>query len=212
MKASASAPVPCRPTMEIRLLLSVIVGLVPPIGLVAQEYHVDRDKPNQVTFFSDAPFEDFEGVTDLIDGYILWQGGAPDAAGDHAGSELYFEVELDGLDTGIRLRNRHMRENYLETDEYPLAKYSATIQTVGANGTGGFLISAHGTFSLHGFDREMDLGCEVTPNAASYRASCTFDVLLTDFDIKIPSLMFMKISDTISIEVVFFLVLAEPRL
>ncbi len=196
--------------LKARLLnVAVTVGLISPIGVLAQEYHVDRDQPNQVTFFSDAPIEDFEGVTDLIDGYIIWRGGAPNAIGEHAGSELYFEVELDGLDSGIRLRNRHMRENYLETDKYPLTTYAATVHSVSETRTDEFLITARGMLNLHGVDREMDIGCEVTTNNVANRASCSFDILLSDFDIKIPSLMFMKISDTIAIEVEFFLVLAE---
>ena len=42
--------------------------------LVAGEYHVDKERENQVKFISDAPLEDFEGVTDKIDGYIFWEG------------------------------------------------------------------------------------------------------------------------------------------
>jgi polyisoprenoid-binding protein YceI len=190
-------------------MLAVMVASVSPMGMLAQEYHIDRTQTNKVTFFSRAPFEDIEGVTDLIDGYVVWQGGPPSVVGDHAGSELYFEVELDGLDTGIGLRDRHMRDNYLETGKFPLTTYAATIENVKSTGDAGFLMTARGTMSLHGVDREMEVGCEVTQVGESYRVSCSFDVQLSDYDIKVPSLMFMKISETISLEVVFFLVRAE---
>jgi polyisoprenoid-binding protein YceI len=81
---------------------------------ISAEYHVDRKGQNLVKFISDAPLDNFEGTTDNVDGYIVWDGDNP-----VNNSEFHFEAELSTLDTGIGLRNRHMRENYLETDKYP---------------------------------------------------------------------------------------------
>lgn len=36
-------------------------------------------------------------------------------------------VDLASLDTGIGLRNRHMRENHLHTDEFPEAVFSGSM-------------------------------------------------------------------------------------
>lgn len=35
-----------------------------------------------------------------------------------------FKVKLDAFDTGINLRNEHMRDKYLEVKKYPLAEFS----------------------------------------------------------------------------------------
>ncbi len=73
------------------------------IGFAA-EYQVDKSQKNLVKFISDAPMEDFEGVTDKIDGYLFFEG-------DNLlqGSEMYFEVDLNSLDTGIGLRLQKAR-------------------------------------------------------------------------------------------------------
>ena len=191
---------------------AVLILLLSCQGGGAQEYQVDLTRENQVSFLSDAPLEDFEGVTDRVDGFVFLEGEGLVGGTDLAVSEFFFEVDLASLDTGLGLRNRHMRENYLETDKYPLTTYAATVEAVRSAGNGGLLITARGTMNLHGVERELDLGCEVTSNHELYRASCSFEVLLSDYDIKIPSLMFMKISDAISIELVFFLSRAESGL
>ena len=84
--------------------------------------NVDKSAENMVKFISDAPIEDFEGVTSSIDGYLFWEGD--DLLNQ---SELYFEVDLNTVDTGIGLRNRHMRENYLHTDKFPKTHFTAKL-------------------------------------------------------------------------------------
>lgn len=86
------------------------------------ELQVDHTKKNLVRFISDAPIENFEGITNNIDGYIYFE--QEDFTNN---SELYFEVDLRTIDTGIGLRNRHMRDNYLETDQYPFTFFSGKI-------------------------------------------------------------------------------------
>ena len=85
---------------------------------------MNRDHDNLVRFISQAPIEDFDGVTDRIDGYVLLDGLRFESSAGGPETEFYLEVELASLDTGIGLRNRHMRENYLEVEEYPYATFS----------------------------------------------------------------------------------------
>ena len=101
------------------LFLTIIVAFN---LLLSAEYQVDHSRENVVKFISHAPMDDFEGVTDKIDGYIYWEG-------DNLlnKSDMYFEVDLNSIDTGIGLRNRHMRDNYLETDQYPYTHFKGTL-------------------------------------------------------------------------------------
>ena len=82
----------------------------------SKEYNVDKSAKNIVKFISDAPMEDFEGITDKIDGYLI-----NDDISNLKNSEFYFEVDLNSVKTGIALRDRHMREDYLNTAK-PFAK------------------------------------------------------------------------------------------
>ena len=188
------------------LAACVAVGLsvgTGPLRLAAQEFHVDLTAQNQVRFVSQTSVDDFDGVTDKIDGYVLLDGEPLTAETGGDDTELYFEVDLASLDTGIGLRNRHMRDNYLEVEKYPYASFRGRITRTEPTGNGGASVTAHGTFTVHGVERERDISCDVTPTGAGYRTRCAFDVLLSDHDIEIPKVMFLKLANDIRIELEF---------
>ncbi len=188
-----------------RFVASALVGFQPG-PLHAQEYHIDRSRDNRVVFISRSPKDEIEGTTDLIDGYAYIEGDSGLVAGaDYTGSELYLEVELNGLDTGIRLRNRQMRDDYLETDRYPYATYSAAIESVERNSGGEYTINASGKFSVHGVERPLQISCNSVVAGAGYRVRCGFELLLSDYNIERPALMFLKLSDTIRLQLDFYL-------
>jgi polyisoprenoid-binding protein YceI len=178
------------------LLAAAIVGGAPA---TAVELQVDKTQKNLVKFTSNAKFETFSGTTDKIDGYVLWPGDVlkPDTV--PAQSKLYFEVQLNGLDTGIGLRNRHMREEYLETDKFPLARYAGTISGVDSSGNQTYTVKTSGALSIHGVDRPVQISGMVSPQGDHFRVQSNFEVKLTDYGIKVPSMMFLKLNEVIRI-------------
>lgn len=175
---------------------------------VGQEYNVDLERENQVRFLSDAPIEDFEGVTERIDGYLFLTRDE-DGNANPTVSEFYFEVDLASLDTGIGLRNRHMRDNYLETDEYPYAEFSGRVVQLREETAGRFRVLTRGAFSVHGIERERDIECLAESLEEGVRVICDFEVRLSDHDIDIPRLMFLKINEVMRVHLDFFLSLAD---
>lgn len=172
----------------------------------AREYHVDRDRDRLVRFICDAPFENFDGVTELVDGYVEWEGDSLSESADLLdNSHLYFEVRLDGLDTGIGLRNRHMRDNYLETEKYPYAHFTGRLTQVERDPTGGFTVTADGVFHVHGVDRQRIFIATVSPVGDGFHVRGSFEVKLSDHNIGIPKIMFLKINEIIELEIDFFL-------
>ncbi len=167
--------------------------------LNAVEFHVDKKQNNQVKFTSDAPLEEIVGVTNKIDGYVM--GESDDMTSN---SEFYFEVDLASLDTGIGLRNRHMRDEYLETDKYPFASYGGTLTSAVQNADGSISIKSRGTFKLHGVEKKIELDGLLVKTEQGYKASSQFSVKLEDYKIERPQLMMMKIGDTIELDVQFY--------
>ncbi len=188
-------------------VLGVCVAVATPIP--AQEFQVDLGKENKVRFISDAPLEDFEGVTNRIDGFLFLAGEGLGGETDLRESEFYFEVDLASLDTGMGLRNRHMRENYLEVEEYPYATFSGRVTSLRTSGSGRYRAVARGSFSVHGIEREREIECSVEASGQPLRVQCAFQVLLSDHDIPIPKLMFMKIDEVMELDLDFFLSPAE---
>lgn len=164
------------------------------------ELNVDRSADNSVIFISQAPLESFEGKTSNIDGYVTWQGENP-----ADGSEFYFEVDLASLDTGIGLRNRHMRDNYLETEKYPYAVFQGSVSAVTESTADSTILTAKGKMTIHGVEKEMEIPVTGRIVGDTYTATASFDIDLNDHKIKIPKLMFMKISNIIRINLLFHL-------
>ncbi len=164
----------------------------------ATEYNVKPDQQNLVKFISDAPIEDFEGVTSQIDGYVIWEG--PDQLQN---AQFYFEVDLNTLDTGIGLRNRHMRENYLECEQYPKASFEGKIVSVKKLAENHYQVETEGEFYCHGVKQARRIPGEILVNGDQLQIKSTFDVKLSDHQIKIPSIMFYKIDETMKVIVNF---------
>ena len=169
-------------------------------GVDAQEYHVDGEADNRVVFISRASIEEFEGVTDRIDGYVLLDGQGVRAGSDFEGSAFYFEVDLASLETGIGLRNRHMRDNYLEVSDHPFATFGGAIEHIEATATG-YRVVSRGVFAVHGVEQPRTLDCAATPDGDGWRIACAFEVNLTDHQIEIPRIMFLKLAEDIRVEI-----------
>lgn len=83
-------------------------------------YIVDDPKGrDSVSFTSDAPIELIVGKTNKIKGKIT----VDDSLDLSKPFNATFDVDLASIDTGIPLRNEHMRDNFLETAKYPKASF-----------------------------------------------------------------------------------------
>lgn len=179
---------------------SLILSFIWLILSHATEFHVDKSKDNMVKFISDAPLEDFEGITNKIDGYIFW-----DVDDSLNSSEMYFEVDLNSIDTGIGLRNRHMRENYLETDQYPFTHFTGKLINVESISDEEFQVSAQGTLFIHGVNKAIVIEGKMLKVESGFQIQTSFVTPLSEYRIKIPQLMFFKIDENIKVELDFFL-------
>jgi polyisoprenoid-binding protein YceI len=183
------------------MLLLIAVNLI-----FSVEYQVDTSKKNLVKFISDAPMEDIEGITDKIDGYLYREG--QDLTEQ---SELYFEVDLNSLDTGIGLRNRHMRENYLETEKFPFTHFTGKITKADKIAENKYSVSVDGNMFIHGETRPLTVEGEIIETSEMLQIRTAFQVKLSDYKIKIPQLMFLKINENIKLELDFFLKKATDK-
>ncbi|MBS4001718.1 MAG: YceI family protein [Desulfobulbaceae bacterium] len=164
----------------------------------AQEYQVDKSKKNLVKFTSEMPVESFDGVTNKIDGYLYMKS---DNLKD---AEIYFEVDLNSVDTGIGLRNRHMREDYLHTDKYQFTNFKGNLTTIKEVSQTEFDVVASGKMFIHGVTREISINGKIYKVPNGYQLKSQFIVKLTDYNIKVPKFMFVRISEDIQLTLDFF--------
>lgn len=173
----------------------------------------DAKKRDVVSFNSDAPVELIVGTTNKIKGKVtidesLDFGKQPFSAD--------FTVDLASIDTGIALRNEHMRDNFLETKKYPDATFK--VKSVSAAQTQlkpgkKVTVQASGEFTIHGKTVNKTVPVDVTylepcnmegvkfPDCAMLQIKATLPVALKDHDIKRPEIVFQKLADTVFVKV-----------
>lgn len=189
---------------------ALLLAIGPSFGGQAsaqQEYRVALDAERTVRFVSRATMEEFDGVTERIDGVVYIDTDSLSRSTGGEETELYFEVDLASIDTGIRRRDRQMRENFLEVEEHPYAAFGGKIVRAAPLSGDAYRITAEGVFGVHGVERERSIVCDVTPRSGPerYRVRCGFEVLLSEHDIEIPKILFLELNNEIQVELDFTL-------
>jgi polyisoprenoid-binding protein YceI len=109
-----------------------------------------------------------------------------------------FSMELTDIDTGIPLRNRHLRENYLHTDKHPVAKAILAPDATGAKKGGEYTLK--GDLDLHGVIKPFEAG-RYSVNGKT--VTTKIEVELPSWDIERPSFMGVKIVDRVLVTIKF---------
>lgn len=176
-------------------------------------YIVDDPKGRDlVSFTSDAPVELIVGRTNQIKGQVSVDDSLDLSKQPVVAS---FEVDLASIDTGIPLRNEHMRDNFLETAKFPKAifKVKSIGQPAVLKDGQKTTLKATGEFSLHGKTVAKDIPVDVTyfknckstqgkfENCDLMQIKSTFSVPFKDYAIKRPEIVFQKLADTVIVTV-----------
>ncbi len=165
--------------MRILLFLAFFLVWFPALS---QQY---LTKNGSVVFLSQASLSEFEGKSTSLQGLI-----------DYDKNLLDFYLDLNTLDTGIGLRDKHMRENYLETADFPFAEFTGKLANLQNPEPGKVQqVTAVGKFKLHGVEREVTVKGTLSPQSnGSLLLDAKFVILLSDYKIEIPKLVFYELA------------------
>ncbi len=111
-------------------------------------------------------------------------------------------LPLEKLDTGISLRNEHMKEKYLQVKQFPNAVLTLAPVTVG-EGKKSYDGEFKGKLSLHGVEKDVTGKAKIEESTGKWSGSLSFTVALSDFSIDIPSYMGITVSKTVDVEAKF---------
>lgn len=152
---------------------------------------------------SKTDFEDFVGRTNKLQGTITFDPKAKTGTGT---------ISLDGatIDTGIALRNEHMRGEYwLNFDKDPQVQFTASKVTHLKNNN----YQVEGKLKLHGVTKMIRTVAEVkylpaSPTTASagfkgdvISLKTKFNIKLSDYGVKIPEQAAAKVNNTLGIQI-----------
>jgi len=115
-------------------------------------------------------------------------------------------VDLRTLDTGIELRNDHLRENYLEVDKG--AGYDrAVLSEIDLKGLNGDAPEGKGSFTgslmLHGVKQAVTGPVEIRKGDTGLRVRASFPVNLPDYNIAEPRYLGVGVRNIVQVTVTF---------
>lgn len=115
-------------------------------------------------------------------------------------------VDLASLDTGIALRNRHLRENYLEVqkgDGFDRAVLSEIALEEGSAAEAGGKTAFTGVLALHGTRRPVSGEARIERTRSGVRVEASFPVALPEFGIAKPRYLGVGVRDEVQVTVRF---------
>jgi len=131
---------------------------------------------------------------------------------DPASGRLLGEIVVDAKsgDSGSGMRDRKMDREILESDRYPEIAFrpNHVEGTVLLPGKSSVLV--HGIFTIHGSDHELAVPAEVETTPDHWAATLHFAVPYTKWGMKNPSTMFLRVNESVDIDLTAAGVFARP--
>jgi hypothetical protein len=98
------------------------------------------------------------------------------------------------------LMYEHFNESYIESDMHPKANFTGMIINFDKNTKEKQTKIIRGNLTIHGISKEIDIKSTIEIIDNNYLISGEFDILINDFDIKIPPILSSNIAKNISIK------------
>lgn len=172
-----------------KTLAAVAILLASMMPVQAQVFET---RAGYAEFESQASVESFKGISRNLAGQL-----------SIADSTLDFYLDLNTIATGITLRDRQMRENFLETEKYPFAEFTGKFyNAVDLSSETPQKVFVRGNFTIHGVKKELDVVATITPKGRnSLQATASWPLKLSDYNIEVPSLLFYRLNETLILTV-----------
>ena len=148
-------------------------------------------KTGTVTFFSDGPLEKIEAVNNGVNSALDTQSGV-----------FVFKVLMKSFVFKKALMQEHFNENYIESDQYPLATFKGKVNNINDidfTKPGNYNANVKGYLTIHGQTNSVVTTGIFTVSEHDVIGKSSFTIMLDDYNIKIPGIVKGKIAEEILI-------------
>lgn len=149
-----------------------------------------KTSTGEVSFISKTEFETFEAVNNQVTAAM-------------SGNKIQFRVPINSFIFEKKLMQTHFQENYMESAKYPNGSFKGSIVTpenFKLNSKAQSVI-VKGTFNIHGVEKEAEVTGTIQKTDNGVKLLADFSILLSDYNIGVPSNLMAKISQKIDIKV-----------
>ncbi|MGH9423386.1 MAG: YceI family protein, partial [Thermoanaerobaculia bacterium] len=162
----------------------------------SRSYTIAKGGNNVAEFHAEDTYDAFDGRTSDVTGTIVADPASP------AGSSVDITINVDSLNTGNSLRNKEMRERYLETTKFGTASFKSASVTgpasIAPNQPAD--INVTGDITVHGVTRRMTIPVRVVliPDGRIH-ATSNFKIHMPDFGISVPHNILVTVNDEVPV-------------
>ena len=119
-------------------------------------------------------------------------------------------VDAASGDSGSAMRDRKMHKEVLESGRYPEITFRPDRVEGEIRSSGKSSVMVHGIFNIHGADLEITVPAQVETNSDHWTATVHFTVPYQKWGMKNPSTLFLRVSDTVEIDLLAAGTVARP--
>lgn len=177
--------------------MKTIIALILSASLFAFTTVTDQTKyftrEANITFLSDAPLEKIQGINNQAVSML-----------DISTGQMEFAVLMKAFEFEKALLQEHFNENYVESDKFPKANFKGSITNfadVNWKVDGEYPVTVTGKLTIHGVTKDVTSKGKIIIKAGAISASSSFNILISDYNIEIPSVVKDKINNNVKIDV-----------
>jgi YceI-like domain len=155
----------------------------------------------ETNFFSETPLENISAVNKKTGAII-----------NTATNEVVVSMRMNAFEFPNKLMQEHFNENYMESEKFPSGIFKGKIiDAVNFTKMGTYDVTAKGQLTIHGVTQNRDLKGKLIVENGSVTFESNFDVKLVDHKIEVPTLVFAKIAETITVKTKYSLILKDKK-
>lgn len=150
-------------------------------------------KSATIQFFSKTKLENIEATNNKV--LCVWIPGSGD---------IEFAVLMKGFVFKKALMQEHFNDEYVESDKYPKATFKGKMEgssNISFNVDRIYNVKVKGILNMHGISNEVTTNAVITIRQGVISGEANFTISLSDYKIKIPSIVATNVSNQINIQV-----------
>ncbi|MXV16095.1 YceI family protein [Hufsiella ginkgonis] len=140
--------------------------------------------------YSEAPMENIEAVS--AKGISVLNA---------ATGEIQVTIPIRSFQFKKSLMQEHFNENYLESDKYPNAVFKGRINGPLTLTDGEYKVTVTGDLDVHGVKQQRTISGTIRISKGVVSINSVFMVMCKDHNIKIPTLVFKNIAESIQVSI-----------
>ncbi len=148
---------------------------------VAQVYGTEN---GYASFKATMPLNSYTGVTDQLNGNI-----------DLRTKKIAFKVPVKSIKTGKEKRNEHMYELLVAEKNPNVIFKGKLIGDFDLDKKAEQTVEVKGDFTLGGTSRSVTININLRPVEKGLQMTASWSLLISDYDLERPSLLFVKVDD-----------------